>query len=103
MDPSVPLTHHSSSWPLLKPRWAINLEGKVIEIPKIVIAKVKANPTHVIGWFNNKLRKAWRLIFPLTEESTRMGHLPFTDSISTYSPSCFLFSTPAYPNSYSSR
>ena len=55
----------------------------MIEISKIVIAKVKANPTHVIGWSDNKLRKAWRLIFPLTEESTRIGHLPLTDSIST--------------------
>lgn len=64
MDPSFPLTHHSSSWPLPKLRWAINLEGKVIEILKIVIVKIRANPTHVIGWFNNKLRKAWKLIFP---------------------------------------
>ena len=81
MDPSLPLTHHSSSWPLPKPRWAINLEGKVIKIPENVIAKVRAYLTHVMGWFNNKLRKAWRLIFPLTEESAMIGHLPLTDPI----------------------
>ena len=36
-------------------RWAINLEGMVVEIPEVVIAEIQANPTHVMGWFNDKL------------------------------------------------
>lgn len=51
--------------PFLGQRWAINFEGTVVEISEVVIAKIQANPTHVIGWFNDILRKEWKYIFLL--------------------------------------
>ena len=60
-------------------KWAINLEGRIVEIPSVVIDEVRARPTHKMGWFNAKLRKAWKLIFPLTPRSVTMGFLPLTD------------------------
>ena len=38
-------------------KWAINLDGEVIEIPKVIIWEIRANLTRVIGWFNRKLKK----------------------------------------------
>ena len=55
------------------------LEGEVIEILDVVIMEIKANPTQEMGWFNHKLKDVWRLIFPLTEESAKLGTLPFLD------------------------
>jgi len=43
-----------SSQPFLGQRWAVNLEGIVVEILEVVIAKICANPTHVMRWFNKK-------------------------------------------------
>lgn len=60
-------------------RWAINMEGIVMEIPEVVLAEICANPTHVMGWFNDKLRKAWKNIFPLTGRSAREGGLDLLD------------------------
>lgn len=60
-------------------RWAINLKGTVIEIPEVVITEIRANPTHLMGWFNIKMRKSWRFIFPLIEESAAKGYLQMTD------------------------
>ena len=33
----------------------MNLEGIVVEILEVVIAEIRANPTHVMRWFNKKL------------------------------------------------
>lgn len=48
-------------------------------IPEVVILEIRANPTHVMGWFSTKLRKAWELIFPLTATSRSLGYLPLTN------------------------
>ena len=61
-------------------KWAILFEGKVVEIPSIVIEEIQANPTQVLGWFNHKLCKAWKWIFPLTPLSMKTGCLPLTNS-----------------------
>jgi len=34
-----------------------------------------------MGWFNHKLKKSWKSIFPLTEESAKRGSLPFSDPL----------------------
>lgn len=60
-------------------KWAINLDCKVLEILEVVIAEIRAKPTHVMGWFQRKLAIAWRNIFRLTEDSARLGFLPLTD------------------------
>nr|POF10939.1 peroxisomal (s)-2-hydroxy-acid oxidase glo4 [Quercus suber] len=39
--------------------------------PKVVIVEIQANLTHVMGWFNNSLRKAWKYIFPLIAASAK--------------------------------
>ena len=69
-----------NSQPPLGSRWTINLEGAVVEIPKIVIAKKGANLTRVMGWFNAKLRKAWKFVFPLTESNVTERSFPLTDA-----------------------
>ena len=68
-----------SSKPLPGQRWAINLEGNVVEIMEVVIAEIQANSTHEMGWFNDKLQKAWKFIFPLTIVSVREGSMSLTD------------------------
>ena len=68
-----------SSQPCHGQRWAINLDGVVVEIPKMVLAEIHANPTRVVGSFNEKLQKAWKCIFPLTKVSVREGELLLTD------------------------
>lgn len=50
-----------------------------MEIPKVVLAKIHVNLTRVMGWFNNKLRKAWKNIFPLVEMSAREEGLDLSD------------------------
>lgn len=60
-------------------RWAINLEGVVVEIPEEVLAEIKVNPTRTMGWFNKKLLKTWKFIFPLTEMSAKEGGLSLLD------------------------
>ena len=55
------------------------LKGEVIEILDVVIMEIKVNPTQEMGWFNHKLKDAWRIIFPLTKESAKLGTLPFSD------------------------
>nr|POE88887.1 hypothetical protein CFP56_47440 [Quercus suber] len=62
---------------------AINVEGVVVEIPEVVLDKIPGNPTRVMGWVNNKLRKAWKNIFPLTETSAREGGLDLLDPMWT--------------------
>ena len=52
--------------------WAIQVKGKLMEIPAIVI-------THKMGWFNSDLKEAWRWIFPLTLVSAKLGKLPLSD------------------------
>ena len=39
----------------------------------------QATPTHIMGWFEEELLKAWSHIFPLTPESRRNGSLPLSD------------------------
>lgn len=60
-------------------KWAINLEGRIVEIPSVVIDKIQARPTHKMGWFSAKLRKAWKLIIPLAPKSVTLSFLPLTD------------------------
>ena len=60
-------------------RWAINVEGTVVEITEVVLAKIHANPTRVWGWSNHKLWRAWKFIFPLTEVGAKEGRLPWSD------------------------
>ena len=57
------------------------MEGVVVEIPKVVLAKICVNQTRAVGWFNNKLRKAWKNIFPLTKTSAREGGLNLSNSV----------------------
>ena len=45
-------------------RWALRLGEEVIEIP---------------GSFNRKYREAKKIIFPLTEETQRLGYLPLSE------------------------
>ena len=59
------------------------MEGVVVEIPKVVLAEMRANQTQAVGWFNNKLRKAWKNIFPLTETNAREGGLDLSMSVWT--------------------
>jgi len=63
----------SNSQLMVELRWAINFDSRVVEIPDVVIAKIRAKPTHVMGWFNKKLVIAWRNIFPLTADSARLS------------------------------
>uniref|UniRef100_A0A7N2MG54 AP2/ERF domain-containing protein n=1 Tax=Quercus lobata TaxID=97700 RepID=A0A7N2MG54_QUELO len=63
------LMNSSSSQLMVELRWAINFNGRVVEIPKVVIAEIRVKPTHVMGWFDRKLAIAWRNIFPLTADS----------------------------------
>ena len=67
-----------SSQPPLGQRWAINLEGVIVEIPKMVLAKIRANPTQIMGWFSTILRKEWKFIFSLTKRSVWNGWIPLT-------------------------
>lgn len=45
----------------------------------MVLAEIHANPTRVVGWFNEKLQKAWKCIFPLAEVSAKESGLLLTD------------------------
>ena len=67
-----------NSQPPLGQRWAINLEWVIVEIPKMVLAKIRANPTQIMGWFSTILRKEWKLIFLLTKRSVWNGWIPLT-------------------------
>nr|POE55078.1 hypothetical protein CFP56_26659 [Quercus suber] len=60
-------------------KWAINVDGMIVEIPRVIIEEIRAHPTHTIGWFNPKLRKAWKLLFPLTPTSSTLGYLQLVD------------------------
>ena len=59
--------------------WGIYYKGKIIVILSTTIVEIKATPTHIIGWFEEELMKAWSHIFPLTPESRRNGSLPLSD------------------------
>jgi len=41
--------------------------------------KTKTSKLRIMGWFNNKLQKAWRFIFSLIEVCIREGGLPLSD------------------------
>lgn len=62
-----------------KMKWAINVEGSIMEIPRVITEEIRAQPTHSWGWFNLNLRKAWRLVFPLTPMSAAQGFLHLTE------------------------
>lgn len=49
------------------------------EIPKVVIFEIRAKPTHVMGWFNSRLVKVWKFIFPLTAKSVKDGMMALTN------------------------
>ena len=59
--------------------WGIYYKRKIIAISSTTIAEIKANPTHIMGWFEEDLMKAWSHIFPFTLESRRNGFLPLSD------------------------
>lgn len=40
-------------------KWEINVDGLIVEILRIIIDEIRAQPTHSMGWFNSKLRNAW--------------------------------------------
>lgn len=69
----------SSSVATLETRWAINVDGTMVEILWVIVEEIRARPTHTMGWFNPKLRKAWKMVFPLTPTSSALGHLHLTD------------------------
>ena len=62
-------------------RWCINLGGTVIEILEIIILEIQVNPMCVMGWFKNKIKEAWKFIFPFTKESTAKGYLLVIDPL----------------------
>ena len=62
-------------------KWAINLEGRVVEIPEIVIDQIRACPTTQMGGFYKKQKQAWRFTFPLSETSARMDMISLLDLI----------------------
>ena len=49
--------------------------GKVIQVPDVVIAKIRAAPTNTMGWVEEGLKSAWKSMFPLTQESHRTRYL----------------------------
>ena len=68
--------------PLVSPEtqeWGIYYKGKIIVISSTTIAEIKATPTHIMGWFEEELMKAWSHIFPLTPESRRNSSLPLSN------------------------
>ena len=62
-----------------KMKWAINVKGSIVEIPRVIIEEIRARPTNSLGWLNSKIRKAWRLEFPLTPVSAAQGFLHLTE------------------------
>lgn len=70
-----------SSQPGLKQRWAIKLEGILVERPEVVFAEIRVHTTRAMGWFNKKLKLAWKLTFPLMERSVEKGSLMCLDSV----------------------
>ena len=36
-------------------KWAINVDGLIMEIPQVIIDEIIAHPTHTMGWFSPKL------------------------------------------------
>nr|POE60756.1 hypothetical protein CFP56_44115 [Quercus suber]POF16127.1 hypothetical protein CFP56_15618 [Quercus suber] len=47
-----------SSEPPTGQRRAINLEGEVMEIPKVVLVEIQAKPTHIIGFFKHQHKES---------------------------------------------
>lgn len=45
-------------------RWVLNLEGIEVKILEVEIAEVRASPTRVMGWGNNKFRKGMDVDVP---------------------------------------
>ena len=70
---------NSSSVATLEIIWAINVDSVIMEIPRVIIKEIRAHPTHTMGWFSPKLRKAWKLLFPLTPTSSALGYLHLTN------------------------
>ena len=50
-------------------------KNQVIPIPDETIAQIRASPTDTLGWFKEKLRAAWKNLFPITPTSLKMGDL----------------------------
>ena len=70
---------NSSSVATLETIWVINVDSVIMEIPHVIIEEIRAHPTHTMGWFSPKLRKAWKLLFPLTPTSSALGYLHLTN------------------------
>ena len=62
--------------PLPQSGWAIWYKNRMAAIPDVIIAQIRAAPTEIPGWFETELGQAWKLLFPITPESIRLGHLP---------------------------
>ena len=61
--------------------WAINVDELMVEILRVIIEEIWAQPTYTMGWFNARIRKAWKLLFSLTPTSAALGYLPLTDTV----------------------
>ena len=59
--------------------WGMFYKGKVITLSKPTIEGIKAQPTHIMGWFETELMEVWANIFPLTPVSRIQGFLPLSD------------------------
>lgn len=62
-----------------KKEWVIKVQGKVVQLSNSMVEGIRTSPTKIIGWFNLDLMKAWKFIFPATQESIRDGSLPLSD------------------------
>lgn len=61
-------------------KWAIFYEGKIIPIGDETIQWIRKDPTKIWGWFDLELMLVWKNMFPLTEESMRLGYLPLKNA-----------------------
>ena len=60
-------------------KWTIFYQGKVIPVGNETIQWIRQYPNEICGWFKLELMLAWKNMFPLTEESKRLGYLPLND------------------------
>ena len=70
---------NSSLVATLETIWVINVDSVIMGIPRVIIEEIRAHPTHTMGWFSPKLRKAWKLLFPLTPTSSALGYPHLTN------------------------
>lgn len=59
--------------PTPTPKWPISVNRMIVEIPRVIIEEIRAHPTRSMGWFNAKLRKAWKLLLPANADECSFG------------------------------